>query len=83
MPGTIDKTAEEHTATEMMKRDGETYIAVGLFIVALSIPVLIGTIWAMERPHAAVVNAVCGVVLAVVGGGSIAYGWMLYKRATT
>ncbi|MCC6486859.1 MAG: hypothetical protein IT364_05105 [Candidatus Hydrogenedentes bacterium] len=83
MTKTIEKTAEEHSAAEMMKRDGETYMAVGLFILALSIPVLIGTIWALDRPHAAVVNATCGAALAVVGGGAIAYGWKLFKRATS
>ena len=83
MTKSIEKTAEEVSATEMMKRDGETYMAVGLFIVALAIPVLIGTYWAMERPHAAVVNAVCGATLAVVGGGAVAYGWKLFKRATS
>ncbi len=81
MPETIKKTVEEHTAIEMMKRDGETYMAVGFFIIALSIPVLIGTLWALQRPHAAIVNAICGVVLGAVGAAATLYGWKLFKRA--
>ena len=82
MPETIDKVAERHTAREMMKRDGETYIAVGLFILALGIPVLIGTFWALSRPNAAVVNAICGAVLAAIGIAAILYGWRILRRAT-
>ncbi len=81
MPATIEKSTEEHTAIEMMKRDGETYMAVGLFILALSIPVLIGTLWALDRPHAAIVNAACGTVLGGIGGAATLYGWKLFKRA--
>ncbi|MCL4692399.1 MAG: hypothetical protein KJ060_07805 [Candidatus Hydrogenedentes bacterium] len=82
MPGTIEKTAEEITATEMMKRDGETYMAVGLFIVALAIPVLIGTLWAWEdRRNAAIVNLGCGTVLGLIGFFGTYYGWKLFKRA--
>ena len=82
MPQTIDKVTERHTAREMMKRDGETYIAVGLFLLALGIPVLIGTYWALSRPRAAVVNALCGGVLGLIGLGTIAYGRLIYRRAT-
>lgn len=82
MPETIRKVTERHTAGEIMKRDGETYIAVGLFLVALGIPVLAGTIWALSQPRAAVVNAICGVALLAIGGAAIGYGWLLYKKSS-
>jgi hypothetical protein len=83
MPSTIDKKAERHTVAELMKRDGETYMAVGLFVVALAIPVLIGTIWATDRPHAAIVNAIAGTILLLVGGAAMFYGWTIFKRSKT
>jgi hypothetical protein len=83
MPSTIDKKAERHTVAELMKRDGETYMAVGLFIIALAIPVLIGTLWATERPHAALVNLVAGAILGIIGGCALFYGWKLFKRSKT
>jgi len=82
MSQSIDKIAEKHTKNEMKKRDGETYIAVGLFLVALGIPVIIATYWAMERPNAAIVNVICGLALLGVGTGAIAYGWRLFRQAT-
>jgi len=81
MPETIEKVAERHTANEMMKRDGETYMAVGAFILALAIPVLLGTYWAMSRPRAAIVNAVCGGVLALIGIGALAYGRRIFRQS--
>ncbi len=82
MTSTIDKKAERHTIAEMMKRDGETYMAVGLFVIAIAIPVLIATFWAV-RSHAAVVNVIAGSILLIVGGSAVAYGWKLFKRSKT
>lgn len=62
------------------KRDAETYIAIGIFILAVGIPVLLGTIWAMDRPHAAIVNAICGAVLCLIGAGCIGYGMFMNRR---
>lgn len=81
MSKTIEKVEPRHTENEMLKRDGETSMAVGLFVLAVGVPVLIGTIWALENPRAAVVNAICGLVLLGIGGGATWYGWGLYKRA--
>ena len=81
MTDTINKVEERHTKNEMVKRDGETSMAVGLFILALGIPVLIGTLWALDNPRAAVVNAICGFVLILIGDGATAYGWRLFKQA--
>lgn len=82
MSQAIDKTKNKAvTANETLKRDSETNVAVGLFLFALGIPVLIGTLWALERPRAAVVNAICGGVLLLIGGCVIAYGWLGMRRA--
>lgn len=81
MSQTIDKVTERHTANEIKKRDGETYIAVGLFLVALGIPVMVATYWALSHPRAAVVNIICGVALFAVGMGGIVYGWRLFRQA--
>jgi hypothetical protein len=51
---------------EHAKRDAETQMVLGGFIVFISIPVLLGTIWAV-RPHAIVVNIIAGSVLCLVG----------------
>ena len=80
MTESIEKVEERHTEGEMQTRDGETSIAVGLFLVALAIPVLIATIWALENFRGAVVNFVCGLVLLLIGGGATLYGWAELKR---
>ena len=81
MTETINKVEERHTKNEMLQRDGETGMAVGLFVLALGIPVLIGTLWALDSPRAAIVNAICGSVLILIGGGATGYGWLLFSRA--
>ena len=65
----------------MEKRDGETYIALGLFIVAVGVPVLAGTYFAAQtNVRAAIVNVVCAVVLLMIGGVAIGYGRLLLAR---
>ena len=64
-----------------MERSASRDLAVGLFVLAIGLPVLIGTIWALDNPRAAVVNAICGVVLLAIGAGATWYGWGLFKRA--
>lgn len=61
------------------QRDGEIYIALGIFIAAIGVPVLIGTAFALERPHAAVVNAVCGTVLLLIGVACMGFGVMVLR----
>lgn len=74
------ETAQER-GDRLEKRDGEMYIALGIFINAVGLPVLIGTYWALQKNfHAAVVNAVCGIVLLLIGFGSMGYGAMLLAR---
>jgi hypothetical protein len=81
MSKTIEKVEERHTKNEMLERDGETGMAVGLFVLALGLPVMLGTFWALDTPRAAVVNFVCGLVLTLIGIGATAYGWRLFKQA--
>lgn len=76
----FDREQQKPETESFQKRDAETYIAIGIFIAAVGVPVLVGTIWAMDRPHAAIVNAVCGAVLCLIGAGCIGYGWLLHRR---
>lgn len=81
MTETIQKDEPRHTKNEMLERDGETGMAVGLFVLALGLPVMLGTLWALDNPRAAVVNFICGLILTLIGGGATAYGWRLFKQA--
>ena len=81
MTQTIDKVEERHTKNELLKRDGETSMAVGLFVLALGLPVLLGTFWSLDNPRAALVNAICGLALLLIGGGATFYVWTLFSRA--
>lgn len=76
----FEKEPQKQEPEGFEQRDAEMYIAIGIFILAVGIPVLIGTIWAMDRPHAAVVNAVCGAVLCLIGAGCIGYGLLMNRR---
>lgn len=78
----INKESEIQAAKDMKKRDGETNMAVGIFLFVLGIPVLIGTMSAMDKPKAALINAVCGIVLLALGAGITAYGWRGFRKAT-
>ena len=77
-----DKSAKpEEDKYRFEKRDGETYRALGMFIVAVGIPVLMGTYWAMQtNVRAAVINVICAIVLLLIGGASIYYGQILLAR---
>jgi len=73
-------TNEEPGNTEhakFAKRDAETQMVLGSFVAFISIPVLIGTLWA-EKLSARVVNLVAGSVLLAIGLGIALYG--LKKR---
>jgi hypothetical protein len=74
----VRQTAER----KMMRRDGEIYIALGCFILAVGTPVLIGTYFAQAEGHmrAAVVNLVCSMVLLLIGVASIVYGRLVLAR---
>jgi hypothetical protein len=73
--------SDKNVNIRLEKRDGETYIALGLFIVAVGLPVVAGTYWAYQtNVRAAVVNVVCAGVLLLIGGASIVYGRVLLAR---
>jgi len=73
--------SDQNVNIRMEKRDGETYVALGLFIVAVGIPVAVGTYFAAQtNMRAAFVNLVCAIVLLLIGGGSIFYGRLLLAR---
>ena len=73
--------SDKNVNIRMEKRDGETYIALGLFIVAVGLPVMAGTYWAAQtNVPAAIVNVVCASVLLAIGVAAIVYGRVLLVR---
>ena len=73
--------SDKNVNIRMEKRDGETYIALGLFIVAVGLPVMAGTYWAAKVDvPAAIVNGVCAGVLLLIGAAAITYGRVLLAR---
>jgi len=66
---------------KMGQRDGEIYKALGYFIMAVGIPVLIGTYFAAQvNTRAATVNAVCSIALLSIGVASWVYGGIVLAR---
>lgn len=83
VPGEMHRIDQDRNAGENLKRrDAELYVVLGLFMVALGIPVIIGTYFAAQvadyRP--AVVNFVCGMTLTGIGIASIYYGRVLRRK---
>jgi hypothetical protein len=73
--------SDKNVNIRMEKRDGETYVALGIFIVAVGLPVAAGTYWAAKSDvSAAVVNIVCACVLLLIGFAAITYGRLLLAR---
>jgi len=73
--------SDKNVNIRMEKRDGETYVALGLFIVVVGVPVMAGTYWAAKfDTSAAVVNFVCSCVLLAIGFAAITYGRVLLAR---
>ncbi len=76
-----ESDSHKNVNIRMEKRDGETYVALGLFIVAVGIPVMVGTYFAAQtNVRAAVVNVICATVLLMIGAGAIIYGRLLLTR---
>ena len=65
--------------TDHGKRDSETLFLLGGFITILSLPVLIGTVFA-ETGRAMVVNALSGLLLLIIGLGFVYRARVLRKR---
>jgi len=73
----MDKHTEE--PGEHTQRDAETLLMLGAFMIVMSTPVLIATIWA-GHGFSQAVNFGAGAVLFAVGAGMIYKGWRDYKR---
>lgn len=74
--------SERNTEIQLARRDSELYFALGIFIVALGLPVVFGTYYAYQwgdfRP--AIVNLISGLVMVGIGAASIFYGWFIRRR---
>lgn len=70
---------DEDRKQELRKRDAETQMALGIFVVVIALPVLVGTFWA-DRTHAAVVNVTAGLVLLGVGAALALFGMRARAR---
>lgn len=73
---------ERNKGIQLEHRDAELYIVLGAFVVALGLPVILGTYYTFQGGNyrAAVVNFICGVVMTGIGIASILYGWVMKKR---
>ncbi|MGC8737274.1 MAG: hypothetical protein ACP5UA_01360 [Candidatus Hydrogenedens sp.] len=73
---------ERNQGVQLEHRDAELYIVMGIFVVALGLPVILGTYFSMQASNyrPAVVNFICGVVMTGIGIASILYGWAMKKR---
>ena len=56
------------------QRDATSLRVMGFFFCLLGVIVLIATFWALEHPRAAIVNAISGGTLAVVGIVMLTFG---------
>lgn len=72
--GPAEKHQGKHT-----QRDAETQTALGIFVIVISLPVLVGTFWAV-RPHAMAVNVIAGFVLLGVGVALVVWGRVTAKK---
>jgi putative Mn2+ efflux pump MntP len=70
----IQEVKHEHS-----KRDAETQMVLGAFIVYITIPVLIGTYWA-QSTKAMVVNIIAGLVLGALGAAMAILGYRNNRR---
>lgn len=59
--------SEKPMGHEHTKRDAESLWAIGIFLVVLSVPVLIGTFFEVER-FAQIVNVIAGGTILLIGG---------------
>lgn len=71
----------EPEQTDHTRRDAETFLILGGFIVLLAIPVGLGHFWEWHSRHAQVVNLFATAALFIVGAGMVWRGLALLKRA--
>jgi hypothetical protein len=81
-PNEAQKTENSGSNDHHTKRDAETQTVIGIFVIAMSIMVLIGTFFAV-RPHAMIVNVVAGTVLLAIGIGMVVLGRKTGKRISS
>jgi hypothetical protein len=60
-------TDNKSTGHEHTKRDAESLMAIGIFLVILSMPVFIGTFFESES-FPRLINVLAGVAILVIGG---------------
>ena len=65
---TIEPSGGRHT-----KRDSEILQMLGIFLVVLALPVLIGTFWA-EGSFERIINVLAGLIIGVIGAGMVLRG---------
>jgi formate-dependent nitrite reductase membrane component NrfD len=61
------------------KRDSETFLIIGVFVILIGIPVLMGAWWEDEF-HAQAITVLAAIALFIVGGGMTGRGLQLYLR---
>lgn len=61
------------------RRDGETLFVLGVFLVVLGLPVILGSWWA-EKAIQMWVCLISGFILAGIGGAFVYYGKKALKR---
>lgn len=60
-----------------------SFLLLGSFFCVLAVLVLIGSYWALGRPHAMIVNIAAGVMMLLVGGGMIVMGQRMRRPPAT
>lgn len=65
---TIQPSGRQHT-----KRDADILQMLGIFLVVLAVPVLIGTFWA-EGAFERTINILAGLIIGIIGAGMILRG---------
>ena len=61
------------------QRDGETLLALGIFLVVLGLPVMVGTLWA-DTSIQRIVCALAGIVIFGIGAAMAFHGKRVLKR---
>ena len=69
-----DEQKNTHT-----QRDGETLFVLGLFLVVLGMPVILGSLWA-DTSVQKLVCAISGVILCAIGTAFVVHGKKVLKR---
>jgi hypothetical protein len=63
-----DDRNEQDSGSRHTQRDAETLMLLGGFLMVISIPVMIGTIWG-GHAAAMIINFLSGAIICAIGGG--------------